>query len=111
NLNAIQTTAHPSAPGLILNGRIAARLRINAGGNALEQGHRANAVIGRAVRLTLQNVGGARPGREDRATLGHPGKYSYCVAEHEAESPWAPLHVERGFGAAESCVTVCGSEA
>src|SRR3989475_515020 len=74
-------------------------------------GHRANAVIGRAMRLTLQNVGGARPGREDRATLGHPGKYSYCVAEHEAASPWAPLHVERGFRAAESCVTVCGAEA
>ena len=111
NLNAIQTTTHPCTPLLIANGPIAPRLGINAGANALGQGHRANAVIGRAVRLTLQNVGGARPGREDRATLGHPGKYSYCLAENEAESPWAPLHVERGFGAAESCVTVCGSEA
>src|SRR5712691_4597470 len=111
NLNAIQTTTHPCTPLLIVNGPIAARLGINAGANALGQGHRANAVIGRAVRLTLQNVGGARPGREDRATLGHPGKYSYCVAEHEAASPWAPLHVERGFRAAESCVTVCGAEA
>src|SRR5204862_180285 len=90
---------------------IARCLAINAGANALGRGHRANAVIGRAVRLTLQNIGGARPGREDRATLGHPGKYSYCLAENEAESPWAPLHVERGFGATESCVTVCGSEA
>ncbi|PYM48140.1 MAG: hypothetical protein DME14_12635 [Candidatus Rokuibacteriota bacterium] len=111
NLNAIQTTTHPCTPLLIVNGPIAPRLGINAGANALGQGHRANAVIGRAVRLILQNVGGARPGREDRATLGHPGKYSYCLAENEAESPWAPLHVERGFGAAESCVTVCGSEA
>ena len=111
NLNAIQTTTHPCTPLLIVNGPIAARLEINAGANALGQGHRANAVIGRAVRLTLQNVGGARPGREDRATLGHPGKYSYCLAENEAESPWAPLHVDRGFGAVESCVTVCGSEA
>ena len=111
NLNAIQTTTHPCTPLLIVNGPIAARLGINAGANALGQGHRANAVIGRAVRLALQNVGGARPGREDRATLGHPGKYSYCLAENEAASPWAPLHVERGFGASESCVTVCGSEA
>ena len=111
NLNAIQTTTHPCTPLVIVNGPIAPRLGINGGANALGQGHRANAAIGRAVRLVLQNVGGARPGREDRATLGHPGKYSYCFAENEAESPWAPLHVERGFRADESCVTVCGSEA
>src|SRR5205823_5106419 len=86
NLNAIQTTTHPCTPLLIVNGPIVRYLAINAGANALGQGHRANAVIGRAVRLTLQNIGGARPGREDRATLGHPGKYSYCLAENEAES-------------------------
>ena len=111
NLNAIQTTTHPCTPLLIVNGPAATRLGINGGPNALGQGHRANAVIGRAVRLVLQNVGGARPGREDRATLGHPGKYSYCLAENEAASPWEPLHVERGFGRDESTVTVCGSEA
>ena len=111
NLNAIQTTTHPCTPLLIVNGPIVRRLGINAGPNALGQGHRANAVIGRAVRLVLQNVGGARPGREDRATLGHPGKFSYCLAENEAVSPWEPLHVERGFGREESTVTVCGSEA
>ena len=59
----------------------------------------------------LQNVGGARPGETDRATLGHPGKHAYCLAENEAESPWDPLAVERGFGREESCVTVCGSDA
>ncbi len=111
NLNAIQTTTHPCTPLLIVNGPIAARLGVNAGANALGQGHRANAVIGRALRLVLQNVGGARPGREDRATLGHPGKYSYCVGENETVSSWVPLHVERGFRAHESCVTVCGAEA
>src|SRR5881296_1298982 len=84
NLNAIQTTTHPCTPLLIANGPIAPRLGINAGANALGQGHRANAVIGRAVRLTLQNVGGARPGREDRATLGHPGKYSYSFPARRA---------------------------
>ncbi len=111
NLNAVQTTTHPCSPLLIVNGPLAGRLGINGAANAFGQGHRANAVIGRALRLVLQNVGGARPGHEDRATLGHPGKYSYCLAEHEAASPWAPLHVERGFRADESCVTVCGSEA
>jgi hypothetical protein len=111
NLNAIQTTTHPCTPLLIVNGPIAGRLRISGGPNALGNGHRANAVIGRAVRLVMQNVGGARPGLEDRATLGHAGKFSYCLAENEAASPWAPLHVERGFAAGTSCITVCGSEA
>jgi hypothetical protein len=111
NLNAIQTTTHPCTPLLVVNGPLARQLGISGGANALGNGHRANAVIGRSVRLVLQNVGGARPGREDRATLGHPGKFSYCLAENEEASPWAPLHVERGFAAGESCVTVCGSEA
>ncbi len=111
NLQAVQTTTHPCSPLLIVNGPIARRLGINAAGNALGQGARANGVIGRAVRLTLQNIGGARPGKEDRATHGHPGKYSYCVAENEAASPWEPLSVERGFSPADSTVTVCGSEA
>jgi hypothetical protein len=111
NLKAIQTTTHPCTPLLIVNGPIARRLGISGGANALGGGHRANAVIGRAVRLALQNVGGALPGEVDRATLGHPGKFTYCLAENEAESPWAPLHVDRGFDAGTSCVTVCGSEA
>ena len=111
NLQAIQTTTHPCSPLVIVNGPIAHRLGIHAGGNVLGQGARANAVIGRALRLILQNVGGARPGKEDRATHGHPGKYSYCMAENEAASPWEPLSVERGFSAGESTVTVCGSEA
>ena len=111
NLNAIQTTTHPCTPLVVVNGPIAGRLGISGGPNALGNGHRANGVIGRAVRLVMQNVGGARPGLEDRATLGHPGKFSYCLAENEAASPWAPLHVERGFAAGTSTVTACGSEA
>jgi hypothetical protein len=110
NLNAIQCTTHPCSPLVIVNGPIAARLGVAGGPNALGNGHRANAVIGRALRLVLQNVGGARPGREDRATLGHPGKFTYCLAENEAQSPWEPLHVERGFARDDSTVTVCGSE-
>ena len=96
NLQAVQTTTHPCSPLVIVNGPVASRLGMNATGNALGQGTRANAAIGRAVRLALLNLGGARPGREDRATQGHPGKYSYCVAENEAESPWPSLAVERG---------------
>jgi len=111
NLEAIQTTTHPCTPLVIVNGPIARRLGVSGGANALGQGHRANAVIGRALRLTLQNVGGASPGLVDRATLGHAGKFTYCLAENEAESPWEPLHVERGFPAGTSCLTVCGSEA
>ncbi len=111
NLQAVQTTTHPCSPLLIVNGPIVRRLGINAAGNALGQGARANAAIGRAVRLTLQNVGGARPGREDRATHGHPGKYAYCIGENEAASPWEPLSIERGFSSEDSTVTVCGSEA
>jgi hypothetical protein len=111
NLDAIQATTHPCTPLVIVNGPLARRLGVHSGANALGQGHRANAVVGRGLRLTLQNVGGARAGQGDRATLGHPGKFTYCVAENEAESPWEPLHVERGFDAAASCVTVCGAEA
>ena len=111
NLEAIQTTTHPCGPLVILNGPVVRRLGVASGANALGGGARANAVIGRAVRFVLVNVGGARPGSVDRATLGHPGKYSYCVAENEEASPWEPLHVERGFAAGDSCVTVCGSEA
>jgi len=110
NLQAVQTTTHPCSPLCIVNGPIARRLGINAAGNVFGQGSRANAGIGRALRLTLQNVGGARPGKEDRATHGHPGKYAYCVAENEAASPWEPLSVERGFSSEDSTVTVCGSE-
>jgi hypothetical protein len=111
NLEAIQTTTHPCAPLIIVNGPVASRLGFASGPNALGGGHRANAVIGRSVRLVLMNVGGARPGAGDRATLGHPGKYTYCLAENEAASPWEPLHVERGFRPTESCVTVAGGEA
>src|SRR5262245_46908592 len=75
NLQGVLPTTHPCTPLLIVNGPVARRLGVNAGANALGQGHRANAVIGRALRLVLQNVAGATPGHVDRATLGHPGKY------------------------------------
>jgi hypothetical protein len=111
NLNAVLTTTHPCTPLVIVNGPVAARLGVHGGPNAFGNGHRANAVIGRALRLVLQNVAGATPGELDRATLGHPGKFSYCIAENEAASPWAPLSVDRGLGRGESAVTVVGADA
>jgi hypothetical protein len=95
----------------IVNGPIARELDINAGDNLFGPGWRANATIGRAVRLVMRNVCGSLPGLLDRGTLGHPGKLSYVIAENEAESPWTPLHVERGFRPEQSTVTVMAAEA
>lgn len=105
-----QTSTHAGAPLIIVNGPIVERLRINCGRGLFGPGWRANATIGRALRLTLVNVGGAGPA-VDAAQTGHPGKYTYCIAEYEAANPWGPLHVERGFGPEESVVTVVNAEA
>lgn len=110
NLFAVQATTHPCAPCLIVNGPLASELGINARYGAFGPGVRANASIGRAIRLILMNVGGARPGILDRSTQGQPAKYAFCVAENEAESPWSPLHVERGFAPTTSTVTVTAAE-
>jgi hypothetical protein len=109
NLLGIQTTTGSAAPVVIVNGPVAGAIGMNAAGNALGPGNRANATIGRAVRLVLQNVGGAIPGVGDMATLGQPGKYTFCFAENEAASPWPPLHVERGYAPGTSVVTVVGA--
>jgi hypothetical protein len=108
NLLGIATTTGSATVCVIVNGPVADGIGMNAGANAFGPGNRPNATIGRAVRLTLQNVGGARPGEIDMATLGQPGKYTFCFAENAAQSPWTPLHVERGFERDESVVTVVG---
>jgi hypothetical protein len=96
---------------IIVNGPVARALDVNAGDNLFGPGWRANATIGRALRLVMRNVCGSRPGTLDRGTLGHPGRLSYVIAENEAESPWTPLHVERGLRAEQSAVTVLAAEA
>lgn len=106
NLIGVATTTGSASTLVIVNGPVAGALGMNAGSNALGPGNRANATIGRALRLCLQNIGGATPGEVDMATLGQPGKYTFCLAENEAESPWPPLHVERGHAAEDSVVTV-----
>ncbi len=109
NLQGVQTTTNPAAVWLVINGPIARRLGVNSGGNCLGPGAWANATIGRALRLILQNIGGALLGEMDRATHGQPGKYTFCCAENEDENPWEPLHVERGFAPERSTVTVIGA--
>lgn len=108
NLQGIQATTNPVAVWLIVNGPIAKQLRINGSYNCLGQGTWANATLGRAVRLMLQNIGGALPGGMDRSTHGQPAKYTFCCAENEEANPWEPLHVERGFLRDQSTVTVVG---
>ena len=98
-----------SAIALIVSGPVTRRIGLNSGNNAFGQGWRPNATIGRAVRLTMMNVMQTRPGFLDRATLGNPGKYSFCFAEREDDLPWEPLHVARGLGAEQSAVTVFAS--
>jgi hypothetical protein len=111
NMHGVQCTTHVVAPLLVVNGPITRELGMNAGHNCFGQGNRANATIGRAVRLASVNIGGATPGALDKATFGHPGKYTYCIAENEAESPFPPAHTTRGFDASQSTVTVFPGEA
>lgn len=106
NLLGIATTTNPVAPFVLINGPVRRQLDINGGRGALGSGWRANATIGRAVRLIMLNVGGAKPGEIDKATLGFPGKYTFCLGELEEESPWEPFHVERGFKPEDSVVTI-----
>jgi hypothetical protein len=110
NLHGIQATTNPVAPLVIVNGPIREGIGLNSGRNALGPGCRANATIGRALRLCLLNIGGAVPGDVDKAILGMPGKYTFCLGENESESPWEPLSVERGIGPGESAVTVVGAQ-
>ena len=109
NMHGLLATTYFSGPVVVVNGPIAQRIGMNAGLNALGQGNRANSSIGRALQLVVRNVGGGRPGGVDRATLGNPGKLSFCFAEDEQGSPWEPLSVERGIEPGTSAVTLfCG---
>ena len=106
NAHGLLATTYFSGPVVIVNGPIAARIGMNSGINALGQGNRANATIGRALQLVIRNVGGGKPGGVDRATLGNPGKYSFCFAEDEAGSPFEPLAQSQGAAAGMSAVTL-----
>ena len=110
NIHGASVSTGGSAQLIIVNGPIAREIGMNSGANVFGPGNRANATIGRAVRLIVINSIGSIPGIVDLSALGHPGKYSYCVAEAEDVSPWEPLHVEMGFSVDESTVTVISSQ-
>ena len=109
-LHGAITSTGGSATLVVVNGPIRQRLDFNAGGNVFGPGRRANATLGRAIRLITLNCLGAQPGVLDRSTQGHPGKYTYCIAELEEDSPWPPLHVDRGLPREASAVTVFAAE-
>ncbi len=108
-MHGILCTTMFCGPLVVVNGPIAQAIGMNSGVNALGQGNRANATIGRALQLVIRNVGGGRPGEVDRSALGTPGKYTFCFAE--AEHPqWNPLSVERGFARGTNTVTLFAGE-
>ncbi len=106
NLHGVQATTHAATPLIMLSGPAATRLGFASGAGAFGNVARANSSVGRALQLMMANLGGALPGGIDMSALGNPGRFSYCVAENHAESPWEPLHVELGFGPEESTVTL-----
>ena len=105
-LHGTLATTRFVGPVVIVNGPIAQHIGMNGKGNALGQGNRANATIGRAVQLAIRNIGGGKPQGVDRATLGNPGKLSYCFCEDEEGSSWEPLTIDRGLPAGTNAVTV-----
>lgn len=111
NLAGVQATTHPCAPLAVFGGRVVEELPLNCGAGVLGPGTRANAVIGRALRLILINVGGGTIGDGDKATFGQPGKFTYVAAENAATNPWSSLREDDGLASAESAVTVFAAEA
>jgi hypothetical protein len=105
-LHGILATTNAVGPVIMVNGPIARAIGMNAKGNALGQGNRANASIGRALQLVVRNVGGGRPGEIDRAVFGNPGKYTFCFAEDESDPRWESFAAERGFPPGASTVTL-----
>lgn len=106
NLAGCQATTGGAAPVVIINGPISEQLGINGDAGCFGPGHRANATIGRALRLVIRNVAGLIPGDMDKATLALPGRYSFCFSENEHRSPWEPRHVELGLPSTSSMVTI-----
>jgi hypothetical protein len=110
SLNGVQATTNSVAPLVIVSGPVVERLGFNSRWGVFGGGARANATVGRAVRLILWNIGGGYPGQIDMSTMGHPGKYAFCIAEDREWNPWTPLHVERGLRPEDSAVTVVATD-
>jgi peroxiredoxin len=110
NLHGVQATTHFAAPLIIVNGPVRRQLGFWSRQNVFSNVAAANSTLGRALQLILLNIGGGRPDGIDMSTLGNPGKFSYCIAENEEESPWEPLHVERGVRSGQSALTLFAAE-
>jgi len=111
DLHGVSATTNAPAPLIVVNGPIRHRLDINCGAGLFGPGWRANATIGRALRLVCVNVGGARPGVVSMSTFAHPGRYTYCIGEREEASPWDSLAVEHGFAAGDDTVALLAADA
>lgn len=109
-MHGLLATTYFSGPMIIVNGPVSRAIGMNARGNALGQGNRANATIGRALQLVIRNIGGGKPGGVDRAALGNPGKFTWCFAEDETNSCWDSLSVEQGFSPQASTVTLFAAD-
>lgn len=105
-MHGLLCTTYFSSPVVIVNGPVARMIGMNSGINALGQGNRANATIGRALQLVIRNVGGGKPGEIDRATLGNPGKYTFCFSEDESEPGWNSLAMDQGYGRDDSVLSL-----
>jgi hypothetical protein len=111
NVNTVLTSTGGAAICVLVSGPFASSIGMNSRHNALGPGCRANATIGRAVRLLAMNALDARTGGLDGTSLGHPGKYSLCFAEDPPPAPWLPLAQRLGFPSGATTVTVLGTEA
>ncbi len=109
-MHGLLATTYFSGPMVLVNGPLGRAIGMNSRGNALGQGNRANATIGRALQLIVRNVGGGKPGGVDRSVFGNPGKYSYCFAEDETNSCWESLSVEKGYSSEQSTVTLFAAD-
>ncbi len=110
NLNGVTCTTHMCVPLVIVNGPQRQRLGFNSTDGVFGNGNRSNGALGRALRLVCWNLGGARPGGQDRSTLSHPGEWTFCIAEDEEGSPWEALHVQQGFEPGEDVVSLFACE-
>lgn len=106
NLHGVQATTHSATPLTVLSGPAAERLGFASGAGVFGNTARANSTVGRALQLVMSNLGGASPGEIDMSTLASPGRFSYCIAENHRDSPWGPLHVDRGLEPDDSAVTL-----
>ena len=106
NVNGVQGTMHGVAPMMIVNGPYAAKIGIHGGSGCLGPGFRANASIGRAIRLILMNIGAGLPGISSMTVFGMPSRFTYCLTENSEDNPWESLSVSKGYSADENVLTM-----